>query len=232
MTDPADKIETYREVLKLDRRSRVFALLAEELCAAGKWEEAAEVCKNGLLFHPNSLRSRVLLGWALMEMGEADQSERILLKAAEDIRKNSIIFKLLTEFATASGNVESAGEYSRIYEAFQNSGDAARCEIGAPAEPPSEPVLPTDREASELDNFKAQAIEELQEQEEDPDGGKVSSEFPLRNGTHRIGLDDILVHLSQRIDGRFTRTAAPSTILSEEDKDLLKQKIVEVLSAG
>ncbi len=124
MADSADNIQTYRQMLKLDRRSRVFALLAEELCAAGQWEEAAEVCKKGLLFHPDHLRSRVLLGWALMEMGEAGQSERILLNAVEDIRKNAIIFKLLSEFAAFSGNTQSAGEYARIYEAFQTPGPA------------------------------------------------------------------------------------------------------------
>ena len=80
MADSADNIQKYREILELDPRSRVFALLAEELCAAGRWEEAAEVCKKGLLFHPDNLRARVLLGWALMEMGETGESDRVFPK--------------------------------------------------------------------------------------------------------------------------------------------------------
>ena len=109
----------------------MFALLAEGLCAAGESEEAAKVCKEGLLFHPDHLRSRVLLGWALIEMGEADESKRILLEAVEDIRKNTIIFKLLSELSTFSGNAESASEYAGIYDAFQG--------------PPRRPPAPGDR---------------------------------------------------------------------------------------
>ena len=182
MADSVDKMETYRQVLKLDRRSRVFALLAEELCAAGEWEEAADVCKNGLLFHPNSLRSRVLLGWALMKIGEVDQSERILLKAAEEIRKNSIVFKLLSELATASGNVERAGEFAGIYEAFRSSRVAR-------GEHSPEPVLPLAREASELESFKAEALEQLQEQDSETNGGKVSDELSAARGPKRLGID-------------------------------------------
>ena len=116
MTGSADTIQEYREMLKLDPRSRVFALLAEELCAAGQWEEAAAVCEEGLHFHPEHLRAQVLLGWAFIEMGEVDKSEQILLKAVEDIRKNTIIFRLLSELATFSGNAQSASEFARIYD--------------------------------------------------------------------------------------------------------------------
>ena len=122
MADSAYKIQMYGQMLKLDRRSRVFSQLAEEMCAAGQWEEAAEVCKKGLLFHPDHLRSRVLLAQALKELGEAEQSEQILLHLAQDFQKNAHIFKLLSEFASISGNVERAGEYAWVYEAIQDPG--------------------------------------------------------------------------------------------------------------
>ena len=154
MTGSADTIQSYREMLKLDPRSRVFTLLAEEYCAAGQWEEAAAVCKKGLHFHPDHLRSRVLLGWALIEMGEVDKSERNLLKAVEDIRQNTIVFKLLSELATFSGNARSASEYDRIYQAFQTSGA-----VPPPLDPDHiEPVGPADKEPSEWDIFKAEAM--------------------------------------------------------------------------
>ncbi len=78
MADSADSIQKYREILELDPGSRVFALLAEELCGAGRWEEAAEICKKSLPFHPDNLRARMLLGWALMEMGETGESHQVL----------------------------------------------------------------------------------------------------------------------------------------------------------
>ena len=229
MTDSGEKTETYRQILKLDRRSKVFALLAEELCAAGKWEEAAEVCKKGLLFHPDHLRSRTLLGWALMEMGEADQSERIFRQAAEDIRKNSVIFKLLSEFATMSGNIENAGQYAGIYEAFQVA-NAARSEADSPVELHLEPVLPPNDEASELEKFKTEAIEELQGQDMDTGSLEYPAEPPPDMESKPLGLVDILVRLDQRIEGRFVDKAQPAAILLEEDKNMLKQKIVAVLS--
>jgi len=229
MADSAHKIETYRQILELDRRSKVFALLAEELCAAGEWEEAAEVCKNGLLFHPDHLRSRALLGWALMEMGEADRSERIFLQAAEDIRKNSLIFKLLSEFATASGNIESAAQYAGIYEAFQAAG-ASRGEADLAVGLHLEPVLPQNKEASELEKFKAEAIEELQGQDMDAGGVEAPGELPPDQGPKPLGLRDILVHLVQRIEGR-SKKVQPAAILSEEDKTVLKERIVSILGA-
>ena len=226
MADSADNIQTYRQMLKLDRRSRVFALLAEQLCAAGKWEEAAEVCKKGLLFHPDHLRARVLLGWALMEMGDAGQSERILLNAIEDIRKNAITFKLLSESAASSGNTQSAVEYARIYGAFQTLGPA-RDGIAPPLETDwLEVAFPPKKEVSEGDSSKAEAIEELR--------GPVSQEI---HAPHTSDIapklkgepDEILIHLAQRIEGRVIEHGPPVAILSEDDKNMLKEKIVAVL---
>jgi hypothetical protein len=213
-------------MLQLDGTSRVFALLAEELCAAGQWEEAAEVCKKGLLFHPDHLRSQVLLGWALKEMGDASQSERILLNAVEDIRKNVIIFNLLSECAAFSGNTQSASEYARIYEAFQTPGPAQ----GGIASPPEidriESVCPPKKEVSEWDDFRAEAIAELH--------GAVSQEISAKlapdiDSESEIGFEEIVMHLAQRIEGRMIQNAAPAAILSEDDKNMLKEKIMALL---
>ena len=226
MADSADIIQTYRQMLQLDGTSRVFALLAEELCAAGQWEEAAEVCKKGLLFHPDHLRSQVLLGWALKEMGDASQSERILLNAVEDIRKNVIIFNLLSECAAFSGNTQSASEYARIYEAFQTPGPAQ----GGIASPPEidriESVCPPKKEVSEWDDFRAEAIAELH--------GAVSQEISAKlapdiDSESEIGFEEIVMHLAQRIEGRMIQNAAPAAILSEDDKNMLKEKIMALL---
>jgi tetratricopeptide (TPR) repeat protein len=217
MTGSAESsIQTYREMLRLDPRSRVFTLLAEELCAAGEWEQVAQVCKEGLIYHPENLRSRVLLGWALMEMGQADQSEEILLQVVDDIRKNVIIFKMLSEFATFSGNPVSAAEYAGIYTAFQTPGAAG----GEPARP--EPVSQVEKEAKDWNDFKAEAIEELQ----GPDLQVVDGEMPVK-----IGVDDFLLHLAQRIEGRFAGKIQLPAIFSEQDKSFLKQELIAALTA-
>ncbi len=226
MADFSDDIQTYRQMLKLDRRSRVFSLLAEELCAAGRWEEAAEVCKKGLLFHPDHLRSRVLLGWALMEMGATGQSEGILLKAVEDIRKNSIIFKLLSEFATISGNIQSAAEYAEIYEALRING-ARQSEIASP----DVPVPPPAGESSELDKLKADAIEALKGEDPENASPEILTEPEAEAGLDRLSLDQVMDHLIQRIDGRVALAVSPAAIFSDKDRNMLKQKIVAALSA-
>ena len=226
MTGSADTIQTYRDMLKVDPRSRVFALLAEELCVAGQWEQAVAVCKKGLHFHPDHLRSRVLLGWALIEMGEADKSERVLLKAVEDIRKNTIIFKLLSELATFSGNAESAGEYARIYQAFQTPDTVPP----PPGIDDLEPVAPPKKEASEWDDFKTEAIEELQ----GPDLDTLSPEVPAQPKPEmvtrpKIDLAQIMSNLAQRFEERFTEQAQSAAILSEDDKNMLMQKLLAAL---
>lgn len=119
MAGSTDKLHIYREMLKLDPKSRVYTLLAEALCEAGEWEEALEVCRKGLRFNPDHFRSRVLLGCALMELGEVDESGRVLLDVYEEIRKNSVMFKLLSEFAAFSGDEGRAGEFVRIYDMLQ-----------------------------------------------------------------------------------------------------------------
>jgi len=228
MTGSADTIQSYREMLKLDPRSRVFTLLAEELCAAGQWEEAAAVCKKGLHFHPDHLRSRVLLGWAFIEMGEADKSERILLKVVEDFRKNTIIFKMLSELATFSGNAQSASEYARIYEAFQSPGS-----VPLPVEPDQiEPAVPSKKAASEWDVLKAEAIEELHGPEVNTFCPEIAAEPTLEMAPQpKTDLSEILSHLVERLDERFAEKAQPAAILSEDDKNMLRQVILAELPA-
>ena len=222
MTGSADTIQQYREMLKLDPRSRVFTLLAEELCAAGQWEEAAAVCEEGLHFHPEHLRSQVLLGWAFIEMGESDKSEQVLLKVVEDFRNNTIIFKMLSELATFSGNAQSASEYARIYEAFQTS-DA----VPLPVERPIEPAVPSKKAASEWDVLKAEAIEELHGPDVDTVYPEVAAE-PSQEMAPRpkTDLGEILSNLVQRLEGRFPGKEQPAAILSEDDRNMLRQALL------
>ena len=209
MADAAESIKKYRELLELDPGSRVFAMLAEELCGAGEWEEAAEVCRKGLTFHPDHLRAQTLLGWALLEMGEPDESERVLSKAVEEVRKNSSIFKRLSELAAISGKTESGAEYSRIYEAFaQTAGSGTPVIEAAPA-----------KEASEWDDFKMEALDDL-----DAEPSEVNRKVP---GGMIIGLGDILEKLARSFEGRVAaRITSPEAILSDSDREMLKERII------
>jgi len=224
MTDPADSIQTYRQMLELDRRSRVFSLLAEELCAAGQWAEAAEVCKRGLLFHPDHLRSRVLLGWALMEMDDIEQAERILFNIVEDIRRNSVIFKLLSGLAAISGNSGSADEYVRIYEMFQHAGSSLSEETDPLPEPPSvSPIVA----AAELDEVSSEAIEDLKAGIQEIDSlGTYPQPASVTDAGRKLSLNTIMMNLAERIEQRSKQTIRSESIFTEEDKVLLKEHLI------
>jgi predicted Zn-dependent protease len=109
----------YEELLELDPRSEVFAFFAEELCSQKSWAEAVRICRQGLIFHPLHIRGRMLLGWALKELGEGDQAEKVLMEAAEEIRKNALTFSLLAEIADKAGKVERAETFKDIFQSLQ-----------------------------------------------------------------------------------------------------------------
>ena len=141
--------------------------------------------------------------------------------------KTRIIFKLLSEFATFSGNAESASEYAGIYEAFQGP----RAVAPPPETELPEPVSPPKKEASVWDDFKAEAIEELQGSEVDAMGLEaVAQPKPEMALEPKIDLAAALSHLAQRIEARFTEKAQPASILSEEDRKMIKQKLLAGLS--
>jgi len=94
-----DILDWYKELLGFDPASPAFEFLAEEFCLKGMWKEAEEVCRRGLVYHPNHLRGRVLLGWALWRSGEREESETILQAAAAEIEKNAVLYRILAEIA-------------------------------------------------------------------------------------------------------------------------------------
>jgi predicted Zn-dependent protease len=110
-----DIVKEHEELLKLDPGFEAFAPLAEELCARALWSEAVSLCRQGLSFHPEHFRGRVLLGWALMELGESEEAEKALRKAEGQIQKNAQLFKLLAQFAEQAGDGERMERLLSIY---------------------------------------------------------------------------------------------------------------------
>ncbi len=204
MADSSEKIRIYRQMLDLDPASRVFEFLAEELCGAGKWEEVAEVCRRGLRYHPEHLRPRVLFALALVELGDMEEAEATLNEIHNDIRHNSIIFKLMAEIAANSGDNHRAAGFLRIYEAFHRSDTpeeemeeaptaAPEPEAAAEAEPepacPEEPALPVEAGPAER-------------------------------------LEKILAALAQSLESRAPASQTPPALFTEADRDLLRNAIL------
>lgn len=252
MASSTDSIQLYRQMLQLDPDSRVFALLAEELCSAGQWEEAAEVCRKGLQSHPDHLRSRVLLGWALMEMGEADESGAVLQQIVEDICQSSMIFQLLSEFATFSGDPDRASAFSKVYDAFQapniqmREGGVTVAPVFAEEAAPEATagITETEERKRPLETSVAAALETVEPVEQMAESVAVSppekvlmdvdldvleeSEPPAVKSP---GLAGILSGLADAIELRFTAAPTLPPMLSGADKDFLKKAIMGELAA-
>lgn len=135
-----DIVKQYEELLKIDPGSIAFAPLAEELCYRGFWEEALKVCRQGLTYHPHHLRGRVLLGWALKELGEHEEAEQVLVGVEGEIQKNALLFRLLAELARKGGVPERAERLMLIHQNLQ-PGERER---GLPAEREGEPSSRTE----------------------------------------------------------------------------------------
>lgn len=114
----AGEVTAYRTLLKHDPRSLIFAMLADALCAQERWAEAVEVCEQGLIFHPQHLRARVLLGWALWELGETSEAHVVLSGAREEFEKNALLYRVLSKIV-ASEDPQKSEEYLELYRKLQ-----------------------------------------------------------------------------------------------------------------
>ena len=83
------RIEELRRRVQADPASIVFAALAEEFRRVGRYDDAVETCRTGLLRHPAYLSARVTLGRALIETGDFDAAreelETVLRSAPENL---------------------------------------------------------------------------------------------------------------------------------------------------
>ena len=83
------RIEELRRRVQADPASIAFAALAEEFRRVGRYDDAIETCRTGLLRHPAYLSARVTLGRALIETGDYDAAreelETVLRSAPENL---------------------------------------------------------------------------------------------------------------------------------------------------
>ncbi len=83
------RIEELRRRVQADPASIAFAALAEEFRRLGRYDEAVDTCRTGLMRHPAYLSARVTLGRALIETGDLDgarvELETVLHSAPENL---------------------------------------------------------------------------------------------------------------------------------------------------
>jgi tetratricopeptide (TPR) repeat protein len=110
------RLEELQRRVRRDPASISFAALAEEYRRLGLFEEAADVCRAGLLRHPSYLSARVTLGRALLELedfdGAASELERVLEHAPENLAAIRALAELHRRLAELPETVEEVQQES------------------------------------------------------------------------------------------------------------------------
>ena len=143
-----DELEVYQQMMSKDPSSQVFVYLAEALWEREMYEEAIEICTNGLRLRPHDLRARVILGLSYLRTGALDSAETELLKAKEMLEINTVIYQNLAELYDKKGDSEQALYYQKLFETihpFALAGAETEVAEGG-AEPVAKEALPEDAE--------------------------------------------------------------------------------------
>lgn len=217
-----DRLNWYKEVLKVDPTSYISFLAAEELCAKGLWEEAIEMCRRGLTFHPSHLRGRVLLGQALWETGRCEEAEATLLAAREDLEKNVKTFLGVMESARNQGDISFAEKLRISYEVSQPG------QVEATIDPES---FYRALEQAALPNLESEEQEIPEEiQPEGSEGEAVELEEVVVAAAPEPPFITFLTALLERYEQRPVGTGPePQAIFSETERRLLKTILARAL---
>jgi|GEM_PF-2931874 len=141
-------VDWYKEMLKEDPASEVFASLADALYARGSLKEAVRVCRWGLGVHPRHLKARTLLGLCLWRLGDFEGAEHELEIARRSLEDHARIYAVLAEIAQQKGDLDKVRRYLMIYRSMKADGPAA-ARLQEPAPVSLEKAVPERVEAAE-----------------------------------------------------------------------------------
>ncbi len=102
------QIYHYLKKYQADPKSRVFAPLAEAYRKAGLFDEAIEICRDGIRYHPNFIGGRVALGRALFDKGDYESTVKELAPVVMEVPDNLVAQKLLAESCLILGRLAEA----------------------------------------------------------------------------------------------------------------------------
>jgi tetratricopeptide (TPR) repeat protein len=139
------RIEELRRRVQSDPTSIAFAALAEEYRRAGRYEEAIEVCRGGLMRHPAYISARVTLGRALLEVNKLDEAaselEQVLKIAPENLTATRTLTEIVARRGAQPSVVAEAVPQPGQKSGFEKDLMAGLARVGVPG-PESAPVPP------------------------------------------------------------------------------------------
>lgn len=133
------RIEDLRRRVQNDPASIAFAQLAEEYRRAGRFQDAADVCRAGLEIHPGYLSARVTLGRALIELDQQDDAQNELELVLASAPENLAALRGVAEILHHRGALaEALGHYRAALALARNDPDLERTvnELARAVEPP------------------------------------------------------------------------------------------------
>ena len=157
-----DELEVYQQMMSKDPSSHVFVYLAEALWEREMYEEAIEICTNGLRLRPHDLRARVILGLSYLRTGALDSAETELLKAKEMLEINTVIYRNLAELYDKKGDSEQAFHYQKLFEAIHPS---AVAEVETEADEPGSASVAKEALPEDAEMMDTVTLAELYEQQ-------------------------------------------------------------------
>src|SRR6267143_5039922 len=125
MTKPGSQrnptIESLKDRIARDPFTRAFLQLAEEYRKEGRFQEAIQVCLDGLQRHPTYHTARISLGRTYMEAGDMENARRAFTEVLELQPENHLAAKLLAEIQKKMGDADgAAATYRDILRYYPN----------------------------------------------------------------------------------------------------------------
>ena len=158
-TDEPRLLELRRRVQE-DPASPDFVLLAEEYRRAGANADAVEVCRAGLVHHPDNLTARVTLGRALIELDRFDEAFTELTSVLDAAPDNLPAIRAVAEIYQHRGMMsEALAHYRRALQLAQPDSDLPHADFTHPVEqgqrtlPPEPPPTAEPPPVGELFDF-------------------------------------------------------------------------------
>lgn len=109
MSPKYDKnLDKYLREYQDNPRSRVFAPLAEAYRKSGLIDEAIDICKEGLEYHPNFISGMVALARAYFDKGLYSATIKELEKVVTDVPDNYLAQKLLAQSYSMIGDANNS----------------------------------------------------------------------------------------------------------------------------
>jgi tetratricopeptide (TPR) repeat protein len=101
-------LDRYLKEYQSNPRSRIFAPLAEAYRKSGLVDEAIDICKEGLEYHPNFVSGMVALARCYFDKAQYTAAIKELEKVVSDVPDNFLAQKLLAESYSLIGDAQNA----------------------------------------------------------------------------------------------------------------------------